>query len=331
MMKKRGVVMEYNSLETELLIKRIQAGDESAFQQLYQEWYPKAYYIALAITHHEADAKDAAQETMIEIHRSIHNLRDVKYFKLWLNRIVLSKCNRIFRKKKAVTMDEEQSKLLNQQEEQRKDFLPTPQMHKQSDESVLQSLMCRIPAIYADVLMLMYFEQRSVKEIAHLLHIPEGTVKSRLSSGKAKLKEEICRYEEQEHIRLDFQGRSLETVLAGLVLSNGTHRFTKLLGSKAVVFFAATVLLFSTLQVGWNVYQAQDHQDQSTVSEFEAIQFKHLTVASEKDAYFVLLKYAHCEKELSELNAEELQKIDWMKARLLQSNSAYSKLWSKKK
>lgn len=322
--------MEYNPLETEILIQRIQKGDATAFQQLYQEWYPKAYYIALAITHHEADAKDAAQETMIEIHRSIHNLRDAKYFKLWLNRIVLSKCNRIFRKKKAVTMDEEQSIILDQKEEQRKDFLPTSQMHKQNDEVVLQSLLLRIPAIYSDVLMLMYFEQRSVKEIAHLLHIPEGTVKSRLSSGKAKLKEEICRYEETEQIRLDFQGRSLETVLAGYACKD-IHRFSTFLRSKAVVLCVSSILIFSTLQVGWSTFHMWDQKELSTVSKFLPMQFRHLHVGSEKDAYFVLMKYAHCDKELSELSVEELQKIEWMKAQLLQSNSVYSNLWNKKK
>ena len=53
--------MDFNQEQIEHWIVKMQNKDEESFQAFYEEWYPKVFYIALAITHHEADAKDAAQ------------------------------------------------------------------------------------------------------------------------------------------------------------------------------------------------------------------------------------------------------------------------------
>ncbi len=341
--------MEFNQKQTEALLKRIVAKDENAFHEFYEEWYPKVYYIAIAITHHEADAKDVAQETMIEIHRSLAQLRDLKYFKLWLNRIILSKCNRIFRKKKAVTMDVDVRDFLLSQEEERQDFLPLEHAHRQNDLEVLQKLLMRIQPIYAEVLVLMYFEQCSIKEIAEILQVPEGTVKSRLNSAKSLLRTQIDAYEQREQIKLSFHAEGLEAMLV-LAYANlakqwipftATSLFqssfqgakmTSFLTSKAAIYALGALLVTCGGAGAVELYEGIHNENmQSTIREFAPVEFKHMEIHNDKEAYFVLMKYAHCEVELKELSDNERRIVAYLIEQMNYPNSIYYALWKNRK
>lgn len=338
--------MDFNQKQTEDWIKRIQAGDEAAFQAFYEEWHPKAFYIALAITHHEADAKDAAQETMIEIHKSIQNLRDVKYFKLWFNRIVLSKCNRIFRKQKAFTMDLEQKESLLAKEEERCDYLPSDHIRRVSDAEVLEQLLSRLSPIYSEVLVLMYYEQCSIKEISSILHVPEGTVKSRLNSAKLKLKEEILAYEEKNQIKLDFRADTFSVLLPlvyhtvmnkhqlATVFFKPPKQFSlpSFFTSKAMIATLSVMIAACGIGIVSNINgsdnpSTQDSYDTKVIVYDNPIQFKEISVQSDREAYFVLMKYAHCEYERKLLSDEENRLADDMIQTLAEHNSKYYSLW----
>ena len=60
----------------EEIIELCQMGDEEAFEELYKRFYKSTYYLAMQIANCDADAIDATQETFIEIHKSIKNLRE---------------------------------------------------------------------------------------------------------------------------------------------------------------------------------------------------------------------------------------------------------------
>ena len=85
----------------EEIIELCQMGDEEAFEELYKRFYKSTYYLAMQIANCDADAIDATQETFIEIHKSIKNLREIKVFRLWVKRIVVSKLNKIIEKNQA--------------------------------------------------------------------------------------------------------------------------------------------------------------------------------------------------------------------------------------
>ncbi len=342
--------MDFNQEQTTAWIKSIQEGNEEAFRQFYEEWYPKAFYVALAITHHEADAKDAAQETMIEIHRSIHKLRDVNYFKLWFNRIVLSKCNRIFRKQKAVTMDMEQKESLLAKEEERNDFLPLNHIRRISDVEVLEQLLKKLSPIYSEVLVYMYYEQCSIKEIADILQIPEGTVKSRLNSAKLKLKEEIQAYERENHIKLDFHEEGIVALLPlvyaamkdkyklPLIPFKPKHSvsFQSMATSKVMIASLCTVIGVSGFGIVSQLHKSDqassmDNTETVQIVYEQPIQFKDISVQSDKEAYFVLMKYAHCEYERKQLSENENRTADALIQALEEHNSEYYSLWLKRK
>ena len=62
--------------ETCKLIEAVKKHEEGAFEQLYNEFYKLAYFFANKLCRNEADAKDAVQDTFIEVHRSIHTLKE---------------------------------------------------------------------------------------------------------------------------------------------------------------------------------------------------------------------------------------------------------------
>ena len=74
--------------ETCRLIEAVKNNENGAFEQLYDEFHKLAYFFAYKLCRNEADAKDAVQETFIEVYRSIHTLKENSYFKAWLYKIV---------------------------------------------------------------------------------------------------------------------------------------------------------------------------------------------------------------------------------------------------
>lgn len=340
--------MKYDQKQTEKWIKLMKNNDEQAYREFYEYWYPKCFYIALSITRNETDAKDAAQESMIEIHKSIDNLRDVTYFKLWLNRIVCSKCNRIFRKKKDFVMSKQDDHRLESIEENRSYLIPDQANHYATDQEVLQTLIAYLPYIYREVLTLMYFEHMSMKEIAECLQIPEGTVKSRLSTAKAKLKDEVLKYEHVSGVPLNFKETTLESLLIACYADYAMKHNIPSLGKRTL--FSHKSMMFSTkaimlgvgcvsVIVGSSVLlQTRGTQPvkeniaaakQDLQTDVPVFEFKGMKVKSAKDAYFVLKQYAHCDYELQQLNEEEQKELADIKQYMLETSNIYTELLKK--
>ena len=80
------------------LILMAQAGDEEAFTNMILYIKDDLYKIAKTRIANETDIEDAIQETMIETYKSIKKLNDPNKFKKWVIKILINKCNRIYRK-----------------------------------------------------------------------------------------------------------------------------------------------------------------------------------------------------------------------------------------
>lgn len=81
------------------LILMAQAGDEDAFTKMILYIKDDLYKIAKTRIANETDIEDAIQETMIETYKSIKRLKDPNKFKKWVIKILINKCNRIYRRK----------------------------------------------------------------------------------------------------------------------------------------------------------------------------------------------------------------------------------------
>lgn len=187
------------------LIKRLQSGDNEAFNELYEKYYKPLLYTACRLTNNIEDAKDAVQSAFMQMYTSIHNLKEPKYFRLWMNKIVRGKCIDMFHKNKDVILDTMQEEIINLYEEQNTDFIPHNKFKFTADQDILMNLINQLPNRYQEILFYAYFYQFSMKEISDLLEIPTGTVKSRLYAAKKALRQKVSEYETSNHYKLTFR------------------------------------------------------------------------------------------------------------------------------
>ena len=147
--------------------------DKQSFQNNILSSEEMLYRISKSICFYESDCEDAVSQTILNAYENLDTLREDKYFRTWITRILINECYRINKQKSREVTFAEYS-LTNEAREDNYSFVFTEIM--------------KLPQKIRMVVQLYYVEDYSVSEISSILHIPSGTVKSRLSAGRAKLK-----------------------------------------------------------------------------------------------------------------------------------------------
>lgn len=307
------------------LIRLLRMQDESAFNELYDRYHKLVYYIAYQITRCEADAEEIKQEVFLKVLRYAIDIKNSNRFKYWLVSITHNECKRLFRSNKDKAMDDAKLDQLNVQTEKRREFLPEANMHYRSDMEILQACMLRLSDEQREVISLKYFAQMSIDEIAQLLNVPNGTVKSRLANSKKLLRADVEEYCRRNDIELNFRIHQLGTICAAWVMCDNKkgietisslfHHFpvlntTILLKAGITVSFAAS-LVFGSVIVRDHFFNS-DYQTYEKDAAFEA-----------KEAYRVLKQWAHCEQELSEKGDAEKAEMRPLYEQLKQHGNLY--------
>lgn len=322
--------------DDEQYVLKAQQGDQDALEYLLKKYHNLAHYIALKLCHCDADAEDIVQESFIEIQKSIKNLQEPKYFKAWLNKIIFSKSTKLFRKNKDVTMSDQDSLQMLHKVEDRRYFLPEQEMRYQGDKQILLDMLDELPDKLKITLYLMYFEQLSVKEIALSLNIPEGTVKSRVSSAKKELLIQIKQYESKEQSKLDFNETTLEAAIVTLlakeyanVMSGAvaiapvdfkTSKLTRIIQPTTLAIIAACTICGVSAAYVLNQNTKEPEIETPVVTSsmnelehtFEPLTFQDITIHNSKEAHAALVNTAHCHVEIEKLDIEtqiEIKKV----------------------
>lgn len=169
------------SIRDDLLALRCQAGDARAFDLLVSRWQEPLLHYAYRLTGNRVAAQDVAQETWIVVIRGLVALRDVARFKPWLFRIASHKCADYWRRNKRA---DEFARDLSQELGDAETASPA----RSGWAEDLASAFKHLPPDSRTVLALKYLEDFSVGEIAEILSLPEGTVKSRLHHARQQLR-----------------------------------------------------------------------------------------------------------------------------------------------
>jgi RNA polymerase sigma-70 factor, ECF subfamily len=160
------------------LVLRAQSGDREAFDVLLREIGPALLRYATRVTNDRAMAEDVVQETFVAIIRKVEWLQDASLFKPWAYRIASREAFRILRKHRRYTDPPDDDVALIEEH-------PDPWQR----ERLLASLEKLSPASRA-VVTLHYLEEMPLADVAAVLELPLGTVKSRLSYGLVQLRKE---------------------------------------------------------------------------------------------------------------------------------------------
>lgn len=153
-------------------------GDKEAFSRVIQVEKVKLYKTAMAILKNDDDACDAIQETLISAYKNISKLEHLEFFETWIIRILINKCYDIIKKNQ---------KIVNINEKINKEVDSFYEMY--STESELELIINKIEKDLKMVTVLYYYDELPIKEIAVILNIPEGTVKSKLSRARKSISE----------------------------------------------------------------------------------------------------------------------------------------------
>lgn len=147
-------------------------GNQAAQLQLLNLYKDPMYRIAYSYMRNEHDANDALQEMTYQCLKNISKVQSPQYFKTWLVRIVINTCLMMKRqtKRDVVTNDFQE------------------QSQEMAELFELNDIISKLPIEQQELVHLKYFRDLKNREIAALLNIPEGTVKSRLNKTVKKLR-----------------------------------------------------------------------------------------------------------------------------------------------
>lgn len=153
-------------------------GDKAAFERLIEEHKYTLYRIARGRLRGEEDIEDAFQETIIKAYKGIGRLKSEEYFKTWLIRIMINECTNLLRKTKdTIYIEDVKSSVCNIQEKESRQQVEVFELINELEENLRM------------VTLLYFYEDMPQREIAKVLEIPHGTVRSRVSRAKEKLRE----------------------------------------------------------------------------------------------------------------------------------------------
>lgn len=147
---------------------------KDSFVELIQANTVSFYRLSKSILKNDADVQDAISETIIKAYTNIHKLKLLDSFKPWIMKILVNECYSIIKKHKKIDLVA--------------DFTDYEGSYEDKTEGNLMFYVNQLDDEFKSVIILFYYDDISIKNISIILNTSEGTIKSRLSRAKAKLK-----------------------------------------------------------------------------------------------------------------------------------------------
>ncbi len=165
----------------EALVEKAKKGDTGAFTELILDIKNELYNIAKTRLSDDNDINDAIQETMISAYKNINKLKEDKYFKSWIIKIMINECNKIYKSKY------KNKNIFNKLVHKEIDNYDYNIQNVNSNidfELLINSLNYEEKII----ITLFYNSNYSIKEISDILNINSNTIKSKISRSKQNIK-----------------------------------------------------------------------------------------------------------------------------------------------
>ena len=180
-------------MEERELIRRAQGGDVAAFEQLINEHQKRIFSIAYRVAGNPDDAADMAQEVLVKIFKNINKFKGDSKFSTWIYRVATNTCLdelKRLKRHKAYSLDQELETEDGAVSVDVEDTAPTPEQsaERKAIRSAVNSAIAKLGEEHKKVIILRDIQGFSYEEIAKMLNCSDGTVKSRISRARAKLK-----------------------------------------------------------------------------------------------------------------------------------------------
>ena len=171
--------------DNELVIRSLD-GDAKAFRELVESHTPLVYSVVRGILETDADIDDTVQDVFIKVYRNLSSYRGDSRFSTWLYRIARNESiNALKRSRNRHVPIEEAERIPGE------DGDPEEHFARREQALDMRKLLARLDEQYRMVLELRYMGDKSYSEIADMMEIPVGTVKTYIHRAKAELKKMI--------------------------------------------------------------------------------------------------------------------------------------------
>ncbi len=175
------------------IIKKAVKGDKAAFEELYKRTSQRVWFLCNGFLHNEYDAKDVMQEAYLSAWQHIKELQEPEHFPCWIERIAANKCHDFIKKRNPVPVEDE---VFESEEESDELVLPEAYLRNAERRRILMHILEEnLTAIQYQTVILYYFMSLSVHEVSCVMECREGTVKSRLSSARNRIRAGVEEYE----------------------------------------------------------------------------------------------------------------------------------------
>ena len=185
------------------LVQKAAGGDAAAFSELYEEYYDTIYYLCFKLLQNSEDANDIVQNTFITAFQSLDTLSVPSAFESWIKTIAANKCKNYLKKNKPILFSQYEdmtgAELIIEDAgaENAADIVERAEVHR-----IIGEIVDKLPDEQRISVILYYYNEKSIAEIAAFMECSEGTVKSRLNYARKKIRDEIEAIEKRDGIRL---------------------------------------------------------------------------------------------------------------------------------
>ncbi len=186
----RGLASQAEHNDTPL-VKASQQGDQQAFALLVQHHQQRVYALSVRMLGDPEEAKEATQEAFLAAWQGLSGFRGDALFSSWLYRIAYHCCQRVLERRTREHLLYEAMQAERTHSDMAKEQQAMENIERHEQQVLLQNGLEQLPATYRLVLQLRYLQERTYEEMADILAMPLGTIKTSLFRAKRLLKERL--------------------------------------------------------------------------------------------------------------------------------------------
>lgn len=180
------------------LVQRAKQKNQEAYEALYNQTKDSAYFVALSITHNEQDALDILQDSYIQAFSKLNTLQNNNSFGVWLNKIVANNSKNFIVKKKPVLFDDlTHMPSVSWEEEKNSDIIPHEAVDMKETARLVVEIIDGLKEDQRLCVLMYYYQDMKVSEIAKVLNISESNVKFKLYTARKAIKSAVMGLEKK--------------------------------------------------------------------------------------------------------------------------------------
>jgi RNA polymerase sigma-70 factor, ECF subfamily len=179
--------------DVDALIERCLAGDQQAWDQIVRQHWRKVFNLAYKFVGRHDEAEDLTQDVFLKIFKALHTFDRRANFQTWLISISRNLCidhyRSVRKERETMARDVDASQLTPASRERS----PHGELEQLDLRQRIRRALAELPPALREAVVLRDLQEFSYQEIADKLHLPEGTVKSRINRGRLELARQLRR------------------------------------------------------------------------------------------------------------------------------------------